>query len=312
MSLALKRNQVVDIVLTKLAQGYSHPDTIGENIFPRMIVPVVWGSYIQWNKDAFKLFNTARPIGSKATRVDFSFAKKSFVMGDGMSLDAAIDDREDQETHGISNLNLGNAKRQMIQRIFEISREKGIADIVTNVANFSTNHAAASHAWDGTATVDIRGDVMTGITTILNNIGTKPTDMVVSRDVWIKMSADPKLLDVYKYTNAGFLTEDQIAKTFGLNSIQVGEATYVNDANVVVPIWGTGLAVLYFKGTASGDGVQDPTDMAPACGYDLQLKGLPRVVRYRDEAARSEVVGVDDNFYPLQTSVDAWYKITGI
>jgi hypothetical protein len=52
--------RVVDPVLTEVARGYSNPAFVGSGLFPYVPVGVRGGKIVQFGKEAFRLYNTAR------------------------------------------------------------------------------------------------------------------------------------------------------------------------------------------------------------------------------------------------------------
>lgn len=306
---ALRSNQIVDVALTKIAQGYKAPKLVFDQVAPKIVTPAASGKYISWGKEAFKLYNTRRALGAVATSVDFSFATKAFAFPDGYSLDAAIDDRQQRRLSQSTNINAAAQKAKPLMHTIALQKEIAVANIVKNPASY-VNSGAVSAIWSG-GSANIKKDIDDAKGVVLDSIGLEPNIMVVSRDVYNVLKLDPKVQDMYKHTTPGFPTAKILAEAFEVDEIIVGVSTYTN-AGASTKVWGTGLCALLYRGQGSDSYPVDPYDMEPSFMFMLQEEGMPRSIRYRDESRRSEMVGIDDNFLALQTSDEAGYLFTGV
>ena len=313
----LQKASVVDVHLTKLAQGFSAGKLVAEQIMPKVTVPTVTGRYIVWNSDAFRIENLARGLGARAHRSDYSYDVESYTMPDGYASEFFVDDREDQQTAGVANLNLPKQKLALEQRKMATQKEKEIADLVTNVANHN-NHGAVSNAasangagqlgWDRPDT-PIYDDIEAAKEDVADKIGQYPNVLILSRKVWRALRRNTQLQSFFKNTDRGAaaFTTKMIADILELDEIIIPTAIYTTSSGQRADIWGTATAVLLYRGEPQGDTAVDPSSLPPSFGWLLQLQGQPKVVKYRDEPSQSTVAMVMDCYKGLQTSKDASY-----
>lgn len=306
----LKRTAVVDEHLSAIAQGFATPEMIGTRILTQVVTAKTSGKFIKWDRDAYKIYNSDRALGENRRRVNFSHTLGSYAFGLGDSLSVAIDDREEEEAMGVPMLDLQEQKMQALLTTFEIKKEKSIADIVTNASNYG-NTQAASAAW-GTVTTNIKKDVSDAQVKLRKKIGRKGNILVVSAPIFDAMCYNEKILDVYKHTSPGYLTEELLAKALGVDEVIVGQATYTDDAGTTTEIWGTGFAAVLYRGKPISTNVPNPYDLPPSYGWNLQKFGYRKTLIYRNEDGSSDIIAVDDNWLPLLTSSDSGCIITGV
>lgn len=303
----LQKQQIVNAIETRLAQGYSNAEMIGELLLPRLNVAKRYGTYLTFGKEAFMVYDTKRGRGGKAKRINFEYGLQNYAIPYTHALEAPIDDEEDEQTVGVSQVNLITQNRVVIQNSLSIEREVEIAAIVTDVASYGSNHAAVSTNWTTTATADILSDVLDARESVRMKVGVYPNTMVVSAKTHKTIQKNQKLVELYKYTTGvkevGFLTEGMLATLFGVDQYIVGKGVKSDDANTFSDIWGTSFAALLYVGKPSG-GVIDPSRVPPSFGYTLQLNGFPKVINYRDESINSTIVKVNEGWLPLLTAVN--------
>lgn len=81
-----------------------------------------------------------------------------------------------------------------------------------------------SNLWSNYTTSDPLSDVETGKSTILQNTGYLPNTMVMGYQVWQQLRNHPDIVDRIKYTSAEPVTEQLLARLFGIDRILVARA----------------------------------------------------------------------------------------
>lgn len=306
----LQKLQVVNAIETRLAQGYTNPEMIGEMLLPRLNVAKRYGTYLKFGKEAFRIYDTKRGRGADAKRMNFATDTAEYVIAHSHMLESPIDDEEEDQTAGVQQLQLITQTREIIQSSLAVEREVEIQAIVGNVANYGSNHGSVSTGWTTTATADPLKDVLDAREAIRAKTGVYPNTMVVSAKTMKYLQLNTKLIDLYKYTfgptqsgSVGYLTEKIMAVLFGVDNFVVGKGVKSDDAGTFSDIWGTSFAALLYVGKPS-TGVIDPSRVPPSFGYTLQLNGYPRVSEYREERKTSVIVQVKDIWKPIQTAVN--------
>lgn len=80
--------------------------------------------------------------------------------------------------------------------------------------------------WSDYASSDPITDIKTGKKTILQNTGYKPNKLVLSYEVFEVLQDHPLIVDRYKHTTAESITEDMMARVFGVDEVVVSEGVY--------------------------------------------------------------------------------------
>jgi hypothetical protein len=304
----LQKQQIVNAIETRLAQGYTNPEMIGELLMPRLPVAKRYGTYLTFGKEDFMVYDTKRGRGADAKRMNFEFNTATYAIPYTHALEAPIDDEEDDQTVGVNQLNLITQSRQIIQASLSVEREIEIAAIVADVASYGSNHGAVATGWTTTGTADILSDVLDARESIRSRTGVYPNTMAVSAKTHKSVQKNQKLVDLYKYTtgakSVGYLTEDMLATIFGVDQYVVGKGVKSDSSGTFSDIWGTSFAALLYVGKPQGGGVIDPSRVPPSFGYTLQLNGYPKVVNYREERKNSLITQVKEGWLPLLTAVN--------
>lgn len=300
----LRKNQVVDYHLTGLMQSERVPGSfIADEILGIVNTPYLYGKYIEWGKEAYRVWNSTRALGERAKRVNFDFTTKPYAMGVGDTLENAIDDREDRATKGVGNLNLAKQKASMLKMNMMLAKEKRMADFITNASNYA-NTKTAGAVWS-TVSTKIHEDIIDAHEFIRQDTGMRGNTLILSPTILNDIKKNTALLEYFKYTEPGMVPLASIKEMFGVEKILIGDAAYLNDAGSMVDMYGTRFAALIYQGKVHGTGPIDPQDLPPSFAWTLQEAGLPRVRRYRDESAGSEVIAYDENTQILSTSTVA-------
>lgn len=127
-----------------------------------------------------------------------------------------------------------------------------------------------TNLWNDYTASDPIGDVETGKATILTSTGFLPNTMVMGYDVFRQLRNHPDIVDRVKYTSAENVTEDILARFFGVDRILVARAVkntaLEGAATSMSSIVGKNAALYYVAPTA---GILTPT-----AGYQFMWRGV--------------------------------------
>lgn len=310
--MALKKLQIIDAHLTEIAQGYAVGNVIYDKVAPLVVTPKIAGKFIKWDKNSFRVLSSRRAMGAKTKESNHDFELGSYTLPDGYSRKVTVDDRADKQTAGISNLNLLAQKIQIERRQMEMEKEIEIANIVTNVANF-TYHGNVSGAGAGgwaNNDQDIFGDVENRKGTVCDATGEYPNKLMITRDVWAAMRKNTGLQSFFNtnpLASKSGLQPKMLADLFELDEIIIAKSSYINQAGTRVNVWGSGKAVLFYSAPSAGKTPMDPSDLPPSAFWTLQLDQNPFARKGYNEEDGIEWAVVEDNWLGLQTSSEAAY-----
>jgi len=125
-------------------------------------------------------------------------------------------------------------------------------------------------AWSNYASSDPIADIEAGKSTMLTSTGFLPNTLVLGYDVFRQLRHHPDIVDRVKYTSANNITEDILARYFGVDNIYVSRAIKNTGAegasDSFATIAGKNAALFY---TAPSAGVLNPT-----AGYQFAWRGV--------------------------------------
>jgi len=127
-----------------------------------------------------------------------------------------------------------------------------------------------TNLWSDYTASDPIGDVETGKATMLNSTGFLPNTMVMGYDVFRQLRNHPDIVDRVKYTSAENVTEDILARFFGVDRILVARAvknTGLEGAAVSMTSIVGKNAALYYVAPSAGI-------LTPSAGYQFAWRGV--------------------------------------
>jgi len=127
-----------------------------------------------------------------------------------------------------------------------------------------------SNLWSDYTASDPIGDVETAKATILTSTGFLPNTMVMGYDVFRQLRNHPDIVDRVKYTSAENVTEDILARFFGVDRILVARAVKnsgLEGAAVSMSSIVGKNAALYYVAPSAGI-------LTPSAGYQFAWRGV--------------------------------------
>lgn len=161
-----------------------------------------------------------------------------------------------------------DATEFVTQRLMLRQEIQWVADyFVTGVWGTSTT---PTNLWsDYTLSTPI-DDVETGKATILSNTGMDPNTLVLGYNVFRQLKNHPDVVDRYKYTSADAITEDMLARLFGVERVFVAKAikaTNVEGHTAAYDFTHGKHALLVYSAPS-------PSLLAPSGGYRFSWTGV--------------------------------------
>lgn len=251
--------KAVDVPLSNFAvAAYAEEmeGMVADRLFP--LVPVGKqsdGYYILTAADWLRINDAERAPGTRANRIEWSTSTSTYFcpnyalatetpLEDFINADVALNIRENNSDFIVENLKRG--------------REKRVANICTSISNLGSGVAlSGATAWSAYSSSTPLADVSTGRAFIRSRTGLAPNTMVMDDGTFDILRFHPDLLDLYKHTQPGGLTEADIAKAFRVKNLWVADAvenTAQDDVSATLTgadVWGNN-ALLCYVGPATG------------------------------------------------------------
>ncbi len=301
----LAQRRVIDPILSNVVLGYKHPDHIGMELFPRVPVETSGGKIIQFNKDGFRLYNTARAPGTATKRVQFGYAAGSYGLTNH-ALEGVVPIEHQREAEVVPGIDLGTGAVNGVMRIESLVIEKEQADLARDAAKFDANHKntlAGTNQWDDYANSDPIADVTAAREAIRSSTGTYPNVIEIPSLVLSKLKNHPSIIEKIKYSERGIVTAEILAAVFEIDKVIIGKAIAFDDADAPIDIWGKDVVLAYVPTMAS-------TIQEPSFGYTYTMMNNPHVEDpYYERNIKSWVYGTQYERAPLLTGITSGFLL---
>lgn len=265
--------------LTNMSVQYANDDYIGERLMP--IVPVDKRSdlFAKYDKRD-RLGQTDDSIGPRgdATEVDENRSSDNYSVQDrALQGFVAAETVDNQDAVFDELLDLNDAVNDGLA----LNREIRIANILTTAANFPgmTTTLSGTDQWNHSSGGDPIGNLQTAIAALWTGKG--QTDLVgyTSLDVLNVLVRHAKFLDLFKFTQGGLVSRQQLAALFGLSDLLVGAARQdtANRGQTAAygRIWGNHFGVIRVS--------RRPTKRSAHFGSTFQLRQDPMTFSWFDQ-----------------------------
>lgn len=300
--------RVIDPVLSTVAQGYRNNALVGMALFPAVPVQQRGGKIIQFGKEAFELYNTARAPGAATKRMQYGYAGVGFSLVD-YSIEGQVPVELEQEADAVPGIDLGSGAVANAQDINALQLEVAQANLATTAGNYDGAHKntalASTTLWSDPTGSDPITNIETGKEAIRATIGMRPDTLIIGPKVMAALRVHSKIIDRIKYTGRDIPTEELLASLFGVKRVLSGEAVYADASGSFVDVWGKNAVLAYTGvGTAADRG-------RPSYGYTYRLRGYPVVESpYFERNTKSWYYPTTDSVQPVLASALAGYLIS--
>lgn len=226
------RNQTrpVDPVLSDFSIGSVQENWIADEAAPVLPVEEQSATYFEYTRDYwFRVHDGAeRAEGGRALRIGYGVEHRTYRTRD-RTIEKPLDDVVDaasQLPEGLSVTDIDFLTRQIQMHI-----ETDTAGIVFASGNWGTDDTlSGTDQWSDYADSDPIADAKTASRTIRRNTGSKPDRLILGDEAWEDLRDHPLIVDRFKHTQAGVLTEELVAPLMDVNRIVVGSGIQNNAA----------------------------------------------------------------------------------
>lgn len=306
MTMTLSAARVVDPILSTVAQGYQNNELIFPVLFPVVPVEQRGGNIIEFGREDFRLYATARAPGAATRRVEFGYSGKPYALVDH-SLEGKLPYEIMQEANAVPGIDLGKIAVIKTQNIIQLGNELRAAALATDAGRYAVSNKvtlAGTSQWSH-ADSDPSRAVQTAVDAVRGAVGKRANTVVLGPRVWSALKQHPRLIDRIKYTGRDSLTLDMLATLWEVQRVVVGDAVFEDDAGAIRDAWGNFAVVAYTDRSGLNDGG------LPSYGYTYRLRNYPLVeTPYSDRNAKSWIYPVTDSLAPVIACANAGYLVS--
>lgn len=219
------RNDVrpVDPVLTDMSIGFKNDRFLWDKIAPSKESTEQSGTYFIYTRDYWFRRGTRAERAATAPyeRVDYGVATDTFKAAE-YGFEKALSDVVKNASQTPESLEVRD--NQFLTNLIQLELEIQVAAaaFITGVWGTSTNPTTQ---WSDFDNSDPITDIEVGKRTIRRNTGSVDgLVLFIGALCWESLKEHPLLLDKYKYTQKGILTEELVAAALGVGEIVVGDS----------------------------------------------------------------------------------------
>jgi hypothetical protein len=306
MAMNSSQAQIVDLVLTNVARGYTNAGFVGSYLFPQVTVEQRAGKVVQFGKEHFRRYNTRRAPGAAVATVEFGYAGRPYALNQH-ALKGKVPIELLQDAQAVPGINMGTQAVNAVLAITRLELECQQAEQALNAANYASSNKltlSGTSQWSHDSAKPGKA-VRAAAQVIRSKIGRMPNVLILGAMTWDAVQENPSVIDRVKYVGSDSLTTDIFAKLCGVEKVVVGEAVYADETDTFVDVWGKHAVLAYAA----------PVSLAaqgsPSFAYTYQLSGHPFVEQtYYDNDTKSWLYPVTDEHSAEIVGADAGFLFT--
>ncbi len=289
----LKQNPILTSLLLGLGQG----NFVAEKLFPRLPQALSSVTLAQLGDERLRRYNLRRAPGAATKRINLKYDGKTYAV-DQYSVEVPLPRELLREADESRKLNVGNyldvsrIAMATANDVLALDYEIEVAQLATNAASYAAGNTlalAGGTKWSaatGTPVTDIRA----AADVVRKKIGKRPNTLLLSADALTALCTNPEVKGYLPSTAMGPASIDQLKSILNVAAIEVGDAVWINDADVGADVWGNNAVLAYVP--RIGGGGADLSLAEPGLGFTNVLEGHPFAEPpYYDNASQRRVYG---------------------
>lgn len=276
---------------------------IGQKMFPFVTVDKRSNKYYIIDPDSYLLVPNARRAEKTAPRrIEWKVSSDSYFCDNfALAGENALEDLANADTALAMRENTTQIVVDGLLRDLEVR----IANLVTSVSNVGSGVVlAGTNKWSDPNGSDPISDVTTGHAFIRQNTGLLANVLAMDRDTYEIVRRHPLILDMYKYTQGGLLTDDALRAVFKVDNLWVTQGIKNNALEAatasITNIWGNNAILARVQ---PGLSLQTATFGLSFVWEPEGIAGTMQVVRYPDPDPGKKVEVIEAGYYATQKVV---------
>lgn len=296
------RDVVVDPVLSNVSVAYKNEMYLCEKIMPIVTVAKQSGKYYKFDKSALRRNSTARAAGSASNETGYGLTTDSFSCGDHALKEKIPFEIIDQAD---AALNPEMDAAESITEQLLVDKEVALATVMAATGTITQNTTlSGTSQWSDYTNSDPFTNIRTGINTVQAAIGIRPNTLIFGQETWNKLVDHPDIVERIKYSMAGAVTAELVARLFDVQQVLIGSAVYNTAAegqtDSLSYVWGKNAWACYIA----------PTPKLKQVTFGFTMSYQTREAEKWDDAdAKARYVRIHDNYVQKIVAAEACYLI---
>jgi hypothetical protein len=291
----------INAYLSKVARGYSNNAFIADVLFPEIDSESEKTDILEFNKEAFSIYNTDRAIRANSNVISPKGFNKKTVTLQEHDLAYPIDYREEDESQKVK---LQVHATNVVTEGLKLKYEKTCADLVQSPETYVTgNKATLATKLSDTENSKPYDAIETAKDTVASKIAQDPNTMVIGLDAWKYLKRNKQLKDMLSISQEQILTLEFLKKIFEIENIVVGKSVFADEQGNFTRVWGDNIILTYTSK------IDSRTQYDPAFAYTVKKKNALVIDEYQKEGKKVKYIRATDIYSPFVVGPEAGYLL---
>ena len=219
----------IDVPLSNLAvAAFSQGNLVADALFPPVPVDHRSDKYYTVTKADWLRLPQTTERGPKQSprRIEWSVSSDSYF---ARNFALAAEATRESLANADNAMQIRRRNSLLVTSVLRRDMERRVALKCTSITNLGSGVAlTGGNKWSAGATSDPIADVNTGHAFMRGNTGLTANVAIIDYDTMVTLRRHPLMLDMYKYTQGGQVTDAQIAEQFRVQRILIADAVLEN------------------------------------------------------------------------------------
>lgn len=241
-----------DQVLTGFSVGYANDDFVGAQLMPTVTVPARSAKYNVFEAVGFTVMNDIRAPKAKANEVPpITYSRDTYYAEEHALVDFVAQEEIDENDGSVQPL-VDSTER--LSDTILLNKESLITSMATTTANYASGNSTTlvgTAQWNDWVNSNPIGDFKIARDVIHLKTRKFPNTAVIGYDVATQLEDHTKIVDRFKYVEAGMTTFDMVARLIGSPGLQfykggaVSNTANLGQAQTFAYMWGKNVVLAY-------------------------------------------------------------------
>ncbi len=289
----LRQNPVLTNILLGLGQG----TMIAERLFSRLPQALSKVTFAKVGNERLRRYDLRRAPGTTTKRVAIKYDGATYEVKQ-YAVDVPIPRELIRESEAAArfnlqaNLDISRIAMVTANDILALDYEIEVASLATDANQYPSGHVLAlttGAKWSELTGTPI-SDLSDAAELIRKKIGRRPNRLTLSADAAHALRHNAEVRGYLPSTQMGPASLDQLKSILNVAEINVGDAVWINDADVSADVWGNNAVLAYVPALSGTSG--DISLAEPGFGFTNVIEGHPFAEQPRyDGDAKSWIYG---------------------